>query len=497
MSEDKWKARLQDRSEEDKLIPLETLDVNAINDFDDMLSAMSLTAFNGRRLGEAAEVLQAMIADPECSVILTLSGAMTVAKMGLLITEMVERGWVQAIVSTGALMTHGLVELSGMDHFKAQEKLDDTELFERGYNRVYDTYELETNLTALGNALDKAVFPDVLDQRFGSFELMAAMGRWLAPRGRGVVGACYRNNVPIYVPAFTDSEMGLDVATWFIKRQVNLGRRVKDITADFKSNFDPFRDLTHYARTVRFSPKLGIFTIGGGVPRNWAQQGPPFLDYLNTHLERESVLNRFSYGVRICPEPVHWGGLSGCTYSEGVSWGKFVPPEEGGRFAEVYSDATLVWPMLVKGIIQRMEKQGVEAGHPDLGDGPLAPPLEAEVVPLKLRFTASSAPPAELSELDRARILATARRFKLEPDSAEAALADGEWTLRTVTEEGGDRVWTLWSLRPGDGCLFEGDSVAASKTRLFQFDFSADDGRYLIEDRALGLGMLAAFQRRP
>ena len=65
---------------------------------------------------------------------------------------------------------------------------------------------------------------------------------------------------------------------------------------------------------------------------------------------------RFHYGVRICPEPAHWGGLSGCTFKEGVSWGKFVSPEEGGRFAEVLCDATIAWPLLLKGVSQRLEK---------------------------------------------------------------------------------------------------------------------------------------------
>lgn len=68
------------------------------------------------------------------------------------------------------------------------------------------------------------------------------------------------------------------------------------------------------------------------------------------------VVRRFKYGVRICPDAVQWGGLSGCTYSEGISWGKFIPPQEGGRFAEVLDDATVVWPLLLKGVIQRIEK---------------------------------------------------------------------------------------------------------------------------------------------
>ena len=61
---------------------------------------------------------------------------------------------------------------------------------------------------------------------------------------------------------------------------------------------------------------------------------------------------RFRYGVRICPEPVHWGGLSGCTYTEGVSWGKFLSREEGGQYAEVHCDATIAWPLLVRAILE-------------------------------------------------------------------------------------------------------------------------------------------------
>ncbi|HMK65219.1 MAG TPA: deoxyhypusine synthase family protein, partial [Thermodesulfobacteriota bacterium] len=91
-------------------------------------------------------------------------------------------------------------------------------------------------------------------------------------------------------------------------------------------------------------------TIGGGVPRNWAQQVGPFLEILQHRLNEELPLKRFSYGVRICPEPAHWGGLSGCTYSEGVSWGKFVSHEEGGRYAEVLCDATIAWPILMAGV---------------------------------------------------------------------------------------------------------------------------------------------------
>ena len=119
--------------------------------------------------------------------------------------------------------------------------------------------------------------------------------------------------------------------------------------------FNPFLDLLEYARLIGQASELGILTIGGGVPRNWAQQVGPFFDITNHRIGTALPAPRFKYGVRICPEPVHWGGLSGCTYSEGVSWGKFVAPSEGGRYAEVYADATVVWPLLMKALFEELD----------------------------------------------------------------------------------------------------------------------------------------------
>src|SRR5207245_8467203 len=87
--------------------------------------------------------------------------------------------------------------------------------------------------------------------------------------------------------------------------------------------------------------RLGIFTIGGGVPRNWSQQFGPFIELRHRRMGEDVPLKRYHYGLRICPEPVYWGGLSGSPYSEAVSWGKFVPPAAGGKFGEVFVDATV------------------------------------------------------------------------------------------------------------------------------------------------------------
>jgi len=130
----------------DGLTPLESLDLDAVSSFSDLLRAMSKTAFGGRALGEALDVTTAMVKDPDCKVVLTLSGAMTIAKMGKVISKMIDAGMVQAIVSTGALMAHGLSEAMGLVHYRHDPRMSDKDLFGKGYNRVYDTLEMEANL---------------------------------------------------------------------------------------------------------------------------------------------------------------------------------------------------------------------------------------------------------------------------------------------------------------------------------------------------------------
>lgn len=332
----------------DGLRPLHSLDVAAAGNVDALLRGMRDTSFGGRELGRAADVLEAMVRDPDCDVVLTLSGAMTMAKQGLLICEMIDRGWVQAIVSTGALMAHGLVESLGMTHFEHDGSLSDPELLERGYNRVYDTIELEQNLDDTERIMTQVLSDVPDDEVLCSHTLNARIGQWLIDNteGRGPLKSAAEQGVPIYVPAFTDSELGLDVAT------NNHARRV---SGKPPLSFNPFLDLEHFRERFIAKEVHGIFTIGGGVPRNWAQQVGPFVDILGKRVPAmEHPPCRYRYAVRICPEPVHWGGLSGCDYSESVSWGKIVPAAEGGMWAEVKADATIAWPLVVKAVMERV-----------------------------------------------------------------------------------------------------------------------------------------------
>ncbi|PIR96995.1 MAG: deoxyhypusine synthase [Candidatus Doudnabacteria bacterium CG10_big_fil_rev_8_21_14_0_10_41_10] len=354
---------------DDGFDPLHSLDLDKVTDFDELATEMKSTAFGGRALGEAADILREMVTDKDTFVVGTFSGAMTAAKMGLLICEMIDRGMINAMVSTGALMTHGMVEGLGMSHFKYKvDQMTDKELREKGYDRIYDTLELEKNLDDLEGDIHAVLSKFEPGQTVSSHEINEKMGEYLIsklkPEQKSILKSAYKKNIPVYIPAFSDSEYGLDFA---------LFNRLQKKTGKKSLVFDPFGDLEHFTSLFLKSKKAGIFTVGGGVPRNWAQQVAPFLDlirwrdkdgadpskYFNIKdpwNQSEPYNRMYSYGVRICPEPAHWGGLSGCTYSEGSSWGKFMPVSRGGKYAEVIADATIAWPVILKAVMQRMDK---------------------------------------------------------------------------------------------------------------------------------------------
>lgn len=331
----------------DNLIPVHPLDLGRVRTVNELVTAMGNTAFTGRQVGEGTDVLEAMARDKDCFVVMTLSGAMTVAKQGLVITDLIEHDIIHAIVSTGALMAHGLVEATGCTHYRYDPKMDDVELYEAGYNRVYDTLEPETNLDHVQAVLHEILEKWDTEETLCSYKLNATIGKHLSEQnaGRGILRAAYEKGVPVFVPAFSDSELGLDYAL------ANRMRRQKKRPV---LKFDPFIDLEHFADHMLRRPRNGIFTIGGGVPRNWAQQVGPFFELRHRRNGEDVPLKRYHYGVRICPEPVHWGGLSGSPYSEAISWGKFVPPEEGGKFGEVFIDATVGLPLIVAAVFERL-----------------------------------------------------------------------------------------------------------------------------------------------
>ena len=298
----------------------------------------------GAQVARGAKALEAMTKDKNCARFLTISGAMTVGKMDLIICDMIEQGLVHAISSTGALMAHGLVSSIGLKHYKYNPKYNDTELARRKLNRVTDTLEPETNLDTVEEVIGQVI--DKIDgsRALSPTELNQLIGKHLAehyPNERGILKSAYTHRVPVFVPAFVDSELGNDIYIHNMKRR---RRGKKPILMDLERDSKVLIDI------VTGSKRFGIFTVGGGVPRNNVQNVAPLIEIINERLGPTFPNRRFSYGVRICPDRPHFGHLSGCTYSENESWRK---ADKDGIYAEMIADATQVWPFLVKFIMER------------------------------------------------------------------------------------------------------------------------------------------------
>lgn len=304
---------------------------------------------SGQSIVAGAATLHQMVADTECMVFLTLSGAMTIAKMGLVICDMVDLGMVQVISSTGALMAHGLIEGVGLRHYKHNPAHPDTFLAEHKLNRVTDTLEPEENFSHIEEIVDKVLSSFNGNEPISPSMFHDAIGEHLAkhfPNDRGILKSTFEKQVPVLCPAFVDSEIGNDLFVHNARRKEE--RRPPLIVW-------PEIDSALLIQKMTGTRRAGIFSIGGGVPRNNTQNVAPLIEIANERLGLDMPTRMFSYGCRIAPDAMHHGHLSGCTYSENGSWRKM--DLQHGHFAEIRADATQVWPFIVRYVMDRIESE--------------------------------------------------------------------------------------------------------------------------------------------
>ena len=282
-----------------------------------------------------------MARDGGCRKVLTLAGALVPAGMGEVLMQLVESGAVDAIVSTGANVTHDFVNsVVNQGHYLGSEVEDDDALRQERTNRIFDVYipedHYETGEEFLAELLRRE---GVREHRFSTAEFTRFLGE-RCPR-RCLLSVAAEKDVPIFVPAISDSELGLCVAIY---------RRKED--ADV--SFDELRDIETYSELIRGSPRCGCIILGGGVPRNWAQQVFPFLDVLTRCEANRDPLHGFQYGVRISTDRVDFGGMSGCSFEESKSWGKYTPD---ARFESVVCDATIGLPLVATALLERLGRE--------------------------------------------------------------------------------------------------------------------------------------------
>ena len=300
-----------------------------------ILEKMAGTAFQGRELGRAFQVWKQMLADPECTILMGLSGAMVPAGMRRLVVYMIENRLIDVLASTGANFFHDIHETKGFYHYQGSADMDDEELGDHMVDRMYDVLADEVRFRE--HDLWIGSFASRLDQSrpYTTREFLYLLGKEILKDSKepGIVATAAKAKVPLFCPAIGDSSIGIGVAE---SRHRGENRLM----------FDIMGDVLEITNVVADSRATGVIYFGGGTPKNYVQQTEVIAILMN----KDKTGHR--YGVQVVTDAPHWGGLSGCTFEESQSWGKLA---KGAEMVNCHCDSTIAMPLLVTALSEQTE----------------------------------------------------------------------------------------------------------------------------------------------
>ncbi|MFB6302954.1 MAG: deoxyhypusine synthase [Haloferacaceae archaeon] len=327
--------------EEFEHAPVEGISVRAGMTVGELATAYGGGGIGAADLHEAVELTAEMFGSEDVTVLLGLAGAMVPAGMRPLVADLIRDGYVDALVTTGATLTHDAIEAIGGHHHHGRPRPapeeerslrdHDERLREEGVDRIYNVYLPQEHFELFEAHLREHVFPS-LERTVSIRELTAELGRANLERNRaegvdaapGIAAAAAANDVPVYVPAVQDSVLGIQA--WMYSQ-----------VSEF--DLDALADMTDLSDLAFEADRAGALLVGGGVPKNYV---------LQTML---TIPDAYDYGVQLTTDPAHTGGLSGATLDEARSWGKLEPDAEN---ATVVGDATITLPLLVAAARERV-----------------------------------------------------------------------------------------------------------------------------------------------
>ncbi len=293
-----------------------------------LIKQYSGMSFQARNLARGAEIYCKMLQDRECAVILCLAGSIFSAGLRKVVCDLAENNMVDAIVSTGALIfDQDFFEALGFSHYKGSPFAPDGELMKKGIDRIYDTYIDEDQLRECDSTIKK-IADEMEPGVYSSREFIIHMGRYLKEKDMGkdsLARIALQKGIPVFVPAFSDSSAGFGLVEHQYRR--------KDKP---KVAIDSVKDFLELTRIKMASLETGLLMIGGGVPKNFAQDITVAADIL----KGEAGMHKYAVQITVADE--RDGGLSGSTLKEAHSWGKV----EEGMEQMIFSEATLTFPLL-------------------------------------------------------------------------------------------------------------------------------------------------------
>jgi deoxyhypusine synthase len=290
-------------------------------------------AFNAARLGEAARIFTEKMLLPEhdTTIALTMAGALTPAGLGGCVVEFMERGLVDFVISTGANLYHDLHYALNFTLHRGSPFVNDVELYEEGVIRIYDVLFPATVLLETDAYIRDFLVRSGMNGAVSTADLHYALGRDLMARHPGceqysVVAAAAAAGVPIYTSSPGDSSIGMNIA-------------YHELMNDGRLMIDPNKDVNEVCAFILAGNKNGCVILGGGSPKNFYLQGQPTLWEVYGIPKGGN-----DYFIQITTDQVVWGGLSGATPAEAVSWGK-VNPGVLPDTVVAYCDSTIAFPL--------------------------------------------------------------------------------------------------------------------------------------------------------
>ena len=315
-----------------------------------LLAEMGRTAYQGRKLGEAVDVWEAMLKEKELTIIMGFAGSMSTAGQWKMVNWLIKNRYIDVLVSTGANISEDIVDAMGLGYWQGSHQVDDQQLLKDDVNRYYDVYGKETDYREMELLLTDFLMTVKKDYPYTSAELLYLLGNYLNKKGvKSIVAAAAAKKVPVFCPAIADSAYG---ETFLMAK--NQGH---PIVLDSVKEFDQFVSIGEKTKEV------GVVYIGGGVPKDFTQLlaisvSPKTMDEgvpgRKGHLRKgiKEYYYPHRYAIQITTDSPQWGGLSGCTLEEAISWGKI---DIEGKRAVCCCDAMIALPLITHALNERVK----------------------------------------------------------------------------------------------------------------------------------------------
>src|SRR5215472_13324911 len=306
-------------------------------------------AYNGRRLREACRLFAEKMLSPDTVVGMSVTGALTPAGLGMsCLIPLIEHGFVDWMVSTGANLYHDTHFGLGLKMFQGSPDADDVALRNAGVVRIYDIFFDYRVLLSTDAFFRELARLEEFQRPMSTAEFHYRAGRYVAERERilklkrrSLLAAAYEYGLPIYTSSPGDSSIGMNLA---LLEMEGHGLRI-----------DPLADVNETASIVYAAKQSGgrsaVFILGGGSPKNFVLQTEPQIQEVMGVAEKGH-----DYFLQVTDARPDTGGLSGATPSEAVSWGK-IDPNRLPDTVVCYVDSTVELPLITAYALARRKKR--------------------------------------------------------------------------------------------------------------------------------------------